>query len=66
MKCVKVKVVRVWSNGAVTLENISLKPITQSVFYEKDKMNATFSQKEKTFNLFQNLSSTSYKSKYRL
>lgn len=66
IKCVRIKYIKVWSNGTVTFENTFLKSVTQSVVCGKDRTNAFFSQKIKSLNLTQKLSSTSYKAKYKL
>jgi len=66
MKCIKVKSMKVWSNGAIVFENICLKSRGQLLIYEKDRANSSFAQKTKPLNLFLNSLDASYKSKYKL
>ena len=65
MKSASIKCVTVSSNGTIKFSATCLKSIKQVIFHEKDLTSLQFFIKPTKSQLFQNISHTSYKSKYK-
>jgi hypothetical protein len=65
MKSCTIKRIQVFTNGTTSFFLGCLTDLNQVVFYEKDLINSQLFSKSKRNQISQNLSYTSYKSKYK-
>lgn len=65
MKLISVKSIKIFTDGTAHFFYVPLKSIKQVVFYEKDVKNSLFFRKSTRNQPIQNLSRTSYKSRYK-
>ena len=65
MKLITLKSVDIFTDGTVNFSYVPLKSAKQVVFHEKDAKNSLFFRKSTKNQSIQNLSRTSYKSRYK-
>lgn len=65
MKLISVKSIEIFTDGTINFSYVPLKSTKQVVFHEKDAKNSLFFRKSTKNQPIQNLSRTSYKSRYK-
>jgi hypothetical protein len=66
MKSIMIKSIEIFTDGTVSFSHSCLKSISQVSFYEKDIRSSLFFKKLKKNEIFQNSSTITYKSKYKI
>ena len=66
MRSALIKHIKIFTDGTIVSSSTCFKSVKQVIFYEKDLVNTPFFSKFKKNQVFQNVSSISYKTKYKV